>query len=122
MSGLEQRAIHASFISTLANNINVPIWVGFLVNLGTISLLTFSDGTTNLAITVLVISVNVIAIIGLLGAIDDFEAWVKDQDAEASQTNGGQLNTKAPFGFYKLLTVSVFAALAISQLYMMHWA
>jgi hypothetical protein len=25
MSGLKQRAIHASFISTLANNINVPI-------------------------------------------------------------------------------------------------
>jgi len=48
--------------------------------------------------------------------------WVNDQDEETAQTNIGQLNAKMPFGVYRVLIVIVFGTLAISQLYMMHWA
>jgi O-glycosyl hydrolase len=120
MSSIEQRAIHASAKSTISANINTPICLGFLVNLGTISLLAFGGSASHLVITVLVISINVLAIIGIMGGIDDYSAWVKDQDAEQAQTNVGQQNAKTPFGFYRIVIVAIFGSLAISQLYMMH--
>jgi O-glycosyl hydrolase len=55
-----------------------------------------------------------------MGGIDDYSAWVKDQDAEQAQTNVGQQNAKTPFGFYRVVIVAIFGSLAISQLYMMH--
>jgi hypothetical protein len=122
MSMMEQRAIQATVLSTLSTNIHVPIWLGLTVNLGTVALLTFGDGGSYLAITVLVLCVNLISIIALMGSIDDWGAWIKDQDEETKATHAGKVNNSVPLGLYKIIAVSVFASLAISQLYMMHWA
>ena len=122
MSIMEQRAIQATVLSTLSTNIHVPIWLGLTVNLGNVVLLTFGGGGSYLAITVLVLCVNLIGIIALMGSIDDWGAWIKDQDEETKATPAGKVNNSVPLGLYKIIAVSVFASLSISQLYMMHWA
>jgi|GEM_PF-1750376 len=122
MSMIEQRAIRASMLSPLVANINIPMCLGFLVNLGTISLITFGGGDSQFAITVLVICINAMTIISLGSGIDGLIAWAKDQDEDTSQTHAGQRHATMPFGSYKIITLIIFGSLAISQLYMMHWA
>jgi len=122
MSMMEQRAIRASLLPTLVANINIPMCLGFLVNLGTISLITFGGGDGQFAITVLVICINAMSIISLGSGIDGLSAWAKDQDEETSQTHSGQRHATMPFGSYKIITLVIFVSLAISQLYIMHWA
>ena len=73
-------------------------------------------------VSLLVLCVNLISIIALMGSIDDWGAWIKDQDEETKATHAGKVNNSVPVGLYKIIAVSVFASLAISQLYMMHWA
>jgi len=122
MSMLEQRAIRARMMSPLIANINIPMCLGFLVNLGTISLITLGGGGSQLALTVLVICINAMSIIALKSGIDGLSAFAKDQDEDISQTHGGQRLKEMPFGLYKVITTAIFGSLAISQLYMMHWA
>jgi len=122
MSIMEQRAIRARMMSPLIANINIPMCLGFLVNLGTISLITFGGGGSQPALTVLVICINAMTIISLRSGIDGLAAFAKDQDEEISQTHGGQRLKGMPFGLYKIITVTIFGSLAISQLYVMCWA
>jgi len=122
MSMMEQRAIRARMMSPLIANVNIPMCLGFLVNLGTISLITLGGGGSQIAITVLVICINAMTIIALRSGIDGLAAFAKDQDEDISQTHGGQRLKGMPFGSYKILTLIIFGSLAISQLYMIHWA
>ena len=94
-------------------------WITFtsvIANL--VTLLIISSGTeARIAVTVIVITTLVFALIAGLNQMDTFKNWIADMDEHEAKTSSGNFFKVAPFGMWKAVYSLSFLAGAIAQLY-----
>ena len=116
MDNLVDRQARAINFSALGRDFQLITNTVVISNLVTLTLISI-DSSAQLAISAVVITTLLFALIAGLNQIDTFKAFIFDMDAEVEKTNVGQQGKNAPFGMWKSVYSLSFIVVALAQLY-----
>ncbi len=94
-------------------------WITFtsvISNLATVAII--SAGTeARVAVSAVVITTLIFALIAGLNQMDTFKVWIADMDEQDSNSNSGKFLKEAPFAMWKTIYSLTFIVVAVAQLY-----
>ncbi|MEE2774162.1 MAG: hypothetical protein VYE27_04555 [Pseudomonadota bacterium] len=110
------RQTHAITGNALSRDFQWITFTAVIANSVTLYLVS-SETEAKLAVSAVIITTLLFALIAGLNQMDMFKNWIDDMDEKDISSNLGKFLTKAPFGMWKGVYSVTFVAIAVTQLY-----
>ena len=110
------RQTHAITGSALSRDFQWITFTSVIANLVTLYMVS-SGSEAKLAVSAVIVTTLLFALIAGLNQMDMFKNWIEDFDEYNANTASGKFLKKAPFGMWRAVYSVTFISVAITQLY-----
>ena len=110
------RQTHAITGSALSRDFQWITMTSVIANLVTLYIVS-SGSEAKLAVSAVIITTLLFALIAGLNQMDLFKNWIDDFDEYNASTTSGKFLKQAPFGMWRAVYSITFIAVAVTQLY-----